>query len=270
MTSVPRRRADRVAGILQCLTDEHSVDAAALAAKFDVSPATMRRDLQMLADQRLLVRTHGGARAYDVASELPLRYRGTTRRDEKLAIAAAAAELLPKGLLVLGLSGGTTASEFARVIASRVDLTVVTTALNIAAELALRPRLKVIMTGGVARPQSYEVVGPFAEQTLQALHLEVAVVGVDGITAQDGLTTHDEIEAHTNRTLISRARRVIVIADGSKVGRVLLAQMCPLDAVHDFVTDDTADPETLDQLRAAGVAVHVVHAHPEATDPADG
>jgi DeoR family transcriptional regulator of aga operon len=255
---VSLRRADRVSAILDRLAAEHSLNAADLADEFGVSAATLRRDLQMLEDQKLLSRTHGGALAQDVAYELPVRYRGGRQRDEKRAIAARAADLLPKGPLTMGLTGGTTTSEVARIIADRVDVTVVTNALNIATELALRPRLKLILTGGVTRTQSYELVGPFADQTLSALHLEVAVVGVDGISADAGLTTHDEVEAHTNRMMISRAARVMVVADGSKVGRVLLARIAPVEAVTDLVTDSTADPEALDALRRTGLAVHVV------------
>ncbi len=258
MPRVSLRRADRVSAILERLAAEHSLNAAELADEFGVSTATVRRDLQMLEDQKLLNRTHGGALAQDVAYELPVRYRGGRNRDQKRAIAAVAADLLPKGLLTMGLTGGTTTSEVARLIADRMDVTVVTNALNIATELALRPRLKLILTGGVTRSQSYELVGPFADQTLAALHLEVAVVGVDGITADAGLTTHDEVEAHTNRTMIGRAARVIVVADGSKIGRVLLAQICPVESVTDLVTDSSADPAALEALRRAGVAVHLV------------
>ncbi|MEI8057711.1 MAG: DeoR/GlpR family DNA-binding transcription regulator [Actinomycetes bacterium] len=260
MARVSLRRADRVSSILDRLATTHSVNAASLALEFGVSAATLRRDLQMLEDQRLLSRTHGGALAHDVAYELPVRYRGGRNRDEKRAIAIKAAELLPKGRLTMGLAGGTTTSEVARLIAERVDLTVVTNALNIATELALRPRLKLILTGGVTRSQSYELVGPFAEQTLQALHLEVAIVGVDGISAAAGLTTHDEVEAHTNRTMVSRAKRVIVVADGSKIGRVLLARICALESAHDLVTDSSADPQALNAIRATGITVHVVGA----------
>ena len=252
------RRADRVTAILERLAAEQSLKATDLAREFGVSAATLRRDLQLLEDQKLLSRTHGGARAQDVAYELPVRYRSGRRREEKVRIAARAADLLPRGRLTLGLTGGTTTSEVARVIAGRVDLTVVTNALNIATELAVRPRVKVIVTGGVTRPQSYELVGPLADRTMSGLHLEVAVVGVDGIDANAGLTTHDEVEAHTNASMVDRAARIIVVADGSKVGRVLLARICAIDKVTELVTDSSADPRALDLLRAQGVLVHVV------------
>jgi len=226
-----------------------------LSRSFGVSAATLRRDLQMLEEQKLLNRTHGGAVAQDVAYELPVRYRGGQQRQQKQQIARAVAARVPHEPLVLGLTGGTTTSEVARLLSERTQLTVVTNALNIAAELALMPRLKLVVTGGVARPQSYELVGPWAERTLASVTIGLAIVGVDGISAEDGLTTHDEVEAHTNHAMISRARRVIVAADGSKVGRALLARIAAAEDVHELVTDRTADPGAVAALRDAGMTV---------------
>jgi DeoR family transcriptional regulator of aga operon len=257
---VPRstlRRADRVSTILGRLAHDGSVDAGRLADEFAVSAATIRRDLQMLADQKLLSRTHGGAVAADIEYELPVRYRGGRYREQKRAIARCAAARLPHGPLTIGLTGGTTTHEVARLVAERFDLTVVTNALDIAVELAMRPRLKLIMTGGVSRTQSYELVGPLADQILAGLNIGVAVVGVDGISVRGGLTTHDEVEAHTDHAMISRAARVIVVADGSKVGQDCLARICPVTDVSELITDASADPATLDALRRAGLTVVV-------------
>jgi DeoR family transcriptional regulator of aga operon len=251
------RRADRVSAILERVSQDGSVDAGALAEEFDVSTATIRRDLQVLEEQRLVARTHGGAVAVDVAYELPVRYRTGQHREEKVRVAQCAADILPRGPLTLGLTGGTTTLILARLLADRVDLTVVTNALNIGSELALRPRLKLIMTGGVSRTQSYELVGPIADQALSGLNMEIAVVGVDGISARGGLTTHDEIEAHTNAAMIRRADQVIVVADGSKVGRVCLAGICPVADVTMLITDNGADPEQIAAIRRAGTRVMV-------------
>ena len=250
-------RADRVSTILDRVSGDGSVDAGALAEEFAVSVATIRRDLQALEDQKLLTRTHGGAIAADVSYELPVRYRIGQHRDEKQAIARTAMSRLPHGPLTVGLTGGTTTHAIARLLADRYDLAVVTNALNIAAELALRPRLRLVMTGGVSRTQSYELVGPIADRTLAGLNIEIAIVGVDGITARTGLTTHDDIEANTNATMIHQAERVIVVADGSKVGRVCLARICPLADIDEFVTDATADPSALGAIEAAGVKVTI-------------
>jgi len=254
------RRADRVSTILERLAHDGSVDAGRLADDFDVSPATIRRDLQMLEDQKLLSRTHGGAVAVDVPYELPVLYRGGQHREQKRAIARCAVARLPHGPLTVGFTGGTTTYEVACLLSERFDLTIITNALNIAVELALRPRLKLIITGGVSRTQSYELVGPFADRLLAGLNIGVAVVGVDGIIARGGLTTHDEIEAHTNHAMIRRADRVIVVADGSKVGQILLAQICPVADVAELITDSSADPVALDGIRRAGTEVIIADA----------
>ena len=259
IATVSIRRAERVSSILERLAAVNSLNASELAAEFGVSTATLRRDLQMLEDQHLALahawRCAGSGSRVRAAGSLS---RWAAPRAEAADRSTMAASLLPRGRLTLGLTGGTTTSEVARRIATRVDLTVVTNALNIAAELALRPRIKIIMTGGVARAQSYEVVGPLAEQTLIGLNIEVAVVGVDGISAAGGLTTHDEVEAHTNACMIDRSASCIMVADGSKIGRVLLAQICPISRVTELITDDSADESALDDLRQAGVTVHLV------------
>jgi DeoR family transcriptional regulator of aga operon len=241
------RRAERVSAILDRLADSGSVAVADLAAEFGVSLATLRRDLQLMEEQKLLGRTHGGAVARDAAHELPVRYR-TQQREQKRAIARVAVTRIPLGTVV-GLTGGTTTTEVARQLTVRDSLTVVTNALNIAAELAIRPKVKVVVPGGVARPQSYELVGVWSEQALRSINIGVAVVGVDGVDVDGGLTTHDEVEAHTNAALVARARTVVVVADASKLGRVHLARIAGLDQVDEIITDDAADPGTVARLR---------------------
>ena len=246
-------RADRFGRILELLARDGSVSVVALAGDLGVSEATVRRDLQLLGEQRLLERSHGGAVAQGTAHELPVRYR-TGRSDEKQRIARAAAELVEPGMSV-GLNGGTTTTEVARALAARQDLTVVTNALNIAVELAVRANLKLIVTGGVARSASYELVGPLADATLQGIYVDLAFVGVDGIDAVHGLTTQNEVEAATDRALMARAGRTIVVADASKLGHVAFAFIAALGPVEALLTDADADPAEVERLRAAGLRV---------------
>jgi DeoR family transcriptional regulator of aga operon len=250
------RRAERVSMILDHLDVAGSISVPDLAEMFGVSLATVRRDLQLLEEQKLLERTHGGAVAVEVAHELPVRYRTGQQSAQKREIARVAVSRVPLGAVV-GLTGGSTTTEVARQLAVRESLSVVTNALNIAAELALRPKFKVVVPGGVARPQSYELVGLWSDQALRVLNIGVAIVGVDGVDAEGGITTHDEVEAQTNAALLSRARRVIVVADSSKFGRVLLARIAGLDEVDEIITDSQADPTEVERLRVAGVTVTI-------------
>ena len=238
------RQADRVGAILERLSASGSVSVAELADGLAVSAATIRRDLELLDDQRLLTRTHGGAVAQGVLYELPLRYRTARHQGEKRRIASEAARGVADGEAI-GLTGGTTTTEVARALVDRQRLTVVTNALNIASELAIRPNLKLVVTGGWARSESYELVGPLAELSLAGLNLDVVFLGVDGISHDAGLMTQ-------------RARRAVAVADSSKIGRTAFARICPIDRVDELITDSAADPRALDAIRDAGVVVSIV------------
>lgn len=251
------QQAERLGAILERLADAGTVAVVTVARDLGVSAATVRRDLELLERQRLLTRTHGGAVGRDVLYELPLRYKTGQRQEEKRRIAHEAASRA-SGVQALGLTGGTTTTEVARALVDRQGLTVVTNALNIASELAIRPNLKLVVTGGVARSESYELVGPLAEASLAELNLDIVFVGADGVSPSAGVTTHHEVEAHTNRALIGRARRVVVVADSSKLGRVAFARICDLEEVHELITDRDADAATIAAVRGTGVRVVMV------------
>ena len=269
LLSAPMQRPTRWTALLDMLAGDGRVEIDAAAERLGVSPATVRRDLDELASQQLLVRTRGGAVPTSVSYDLPLRYKLTRRPDEKRSIAATAAELVVPGSVV-GLNGGTTTTEVARALALRADLhadpgdtngnpiTIVTNALNIAHELAVRPHVKLVVTGGVVRSQSYELAGPLAMPALERLTLDLAILGVDAVSVADGATTNNETEAAVNELMAQRARTVVVVADASKLGRRAFARICPIDRVDILVTGATGDGQSIADLRAAGVDVMTV------------
>jgi DeoR family transcriptional regulator of aga operon len=159
--------------------------------------------------------------------------------------------------MAVGLTGGTTATEVARAVAGQ-RLTIVTNALNIASELGVRPNIKLIVTGGLARSQSYELSGPIAEASLTGLNLDVAFIGVDGVDATAGCTTHEEVEAHTNAVMIRHAEHVVLVADSSKIGKVAFARICEAGEVDELITDRAAGPAAVRALTDAGVRVRLV------------
>ncbi|GAA4761395.1 DeoR/GlpR family DNA-binding transcription regulator [Streptomyces sanyensis] len=261
---------ERWNALLELLAAEGRVEVEEAAGALRVSPATIRRDLDELAGQQMLVRTRGGAVAHGVSYELPLRYKSARHASEKQRIAAAAADLIGQGEVV-GLNGGTTTTEVARVLALRAGgahrdapeprapfLTVVTNALNIAGELAVRPQIKIVVTGGVARPQTYELVGPLAAGVLGEVVLDVAVLGVDALDAELGVMTRHEDEASVSRQFAERARRVVVVADSSKMGRRAFARICGLERVDVVVTDAGIDGESATRLKDAGIRLLAV------------
>ncbi len=255
----------RLNKVLEFVTERGNVSIADVADALDVSPATVRRDLNLLAQQRLVTRTHGGASALGSGYELPLQYKLVRQAEGKAAIAKAVAALVSAGDSV-GLNGGTTTSEVARVLGSSERLlargstpgiTIVTNALNIAYELSVREHVKIVVTGGVPRSQSYELVGPLVAASLKEFSLDLAVLGVDGLTGRFGVTTIHEGEAEASRQIATVARRVVVAADSTKLGKTTFARICPLEQVDTLVTDLPLSADLAAAMETAGVEVVV-------------
>jgi DeoR family transcriptional regulator of aga operon len=252
------KRSRRMLEIVELITSRGSVSLGDLSETLGVSAATVRRDLADLEYQRLILRTHGGATGIESLAELPVTLRDSRFQEAKRAIAAVVAELVPTERYAVALSGGSTAATVARALSNHTDLTIVTNSLSIAALVTSFPQLKVIMTGGLLRSQSLELVGVLAENTFNAINVGTAILGTDGISAAGGVTTHDETEARTNNAMVTHAQRTVVVADGSKIGRIALAKVADLEQVELLITDESADADELDRIRAAGVEVRVV------------
>ena len=249
--------------LLELLAAAGQLQVEEAAKALGVSAATVRRDFDELAGQQMLTRIRGGAVAQGVTYDLPLRYKSEKHPSEKQRIAAVAAALVRPGQVV-GLNGGTTTTEVARALATRADLssetpapavTIVTNALNIATELAVRQHIKIVATGGVARPQSYELTGPLATGVLEQVALDIAFIGVDGIDAAAGATAHHEGEASINQLMSAHAAQVIIVADSSKVGRRAFARICAAREIDALVTDAGIDAEQQAKLKDAGIDV---------------
>jgi len=250
----PRIRESRLRSIIEVIDDNGAVGVENLAELLGVSTATIRRDLARLADQGVITRSHGGAMRADVGLEVPISFRRGTAVAQKRRIAAAAATLIGEGAIV-GITGGTTTIAVARALASVRKLTVVTNALNVGMELARHRNIRLVLTGGVCRTASFELSGPIAESTLSGYNLDVAFIGVDGIDADAGCTTHDDSEARANAALVKIARHTVIVADSSKIGRITFASICPIDLVDQLITDNEADPQAVSRLEATGLRV---------------
>jgi len=257
----PPRRAARLRCLLALLRERHEATPAELAAHLGVSGATVRRDLADLEQRMLVHRTHGRVRVVDAEHhELPVTLRDGQFRDAKRRIATYAATLVPPGRHGVAINGGSTAAEVARALGSHAGLTAMTNSLSTALQLAARPQLRVVVNGGWLRQQSHELVGPLAEAAFSSTRFGTALLGADGVSASVGATTHDETEARVNRQMVLHADRVVIVADGSKVGRITDASFAAAGELHDLVTDATAPPGEVLRLRGLGVRVHVVAA----------
>jgi DeoR family fructose operon transcriptional repressor len=231
------------------------VDVTSLARELDVTPETVRRDLTALERHGVLRRVHGGAIPVErLGFEPALADREGLLAGEKQRIAKAALDELPDGGAVI-LDAGTTTVRLAELIPLDRELTVVTHALPVATVLASHPGITLHLVGGTVRGRTLAAVGSWALRDLAEIHADVAFLGMNGITVEHGLTTPDLAEAAVKRALVHAARRVVVLADHTKIGRADFAHVERLSAVDTVITDSAVEPELADEIEAAGPTV---------------
>ena len=248
--------SDRRNRILERVAEDQSLHITQLALELGVSEMTVRRDIARLERQGFVRRTYGGATAHLTRSlDLGINPRTLENAQAKRLIGVAAARLLTDAATMF-VGVGTTTEQFARFLPARAELTVITESLPIATLLGTRP-LRVVVLGGTLLTDELACVGPAALATLARYRADVAVLGAAGFSARYGLTELTEEEAENHRVMMARSDRVVVLADGSKLGARTMAQVAPAAAVALLVTDEGAPAGELDVLREAGVDVLV-------------
>ncbi|HTV85806.1 MAG TPA: transcriptional repressor AgaR [Dyella sp.] len=232
-----------------------------LAARFGTSSVTIRNDLETLARNAAIARSHGGALPVTqaTANDIPLNIKETRSHAQKVRIGHAAAKMIREGETII-LDSGSTTVEIARQIRQMKfeSLTVVTNALNIALELSTLPHVRVMMLGGMLRHTSYSLVGPDAEQALSRISADRLFLGVDGLDPVVGVTTPDPLEASLNALMIRVSRETVAVFDASKLGQRSLSVITPVQTLNTVITDSSAAPEMVEALQEAGVQVMLV------------
>jgi DeoR family transcriptional regulator of aga operon len=223
-----------------------------------ISRITIRKDLDFLESKRMVQRTHGGALAPQTSALLDpsLKEKEQHQHKEKLLIAATAAKLVQEGQCVL-LDSGSTTTAIARALREYSHLTVITNAVNIAAELA-GTEFDVILTGGSLRKNSFSLVGPLAEDTLREIRADILFLGVDGFDTRIGVTTPNVLESRVNRAMVQASTKVVAVCDSTKFLRRSLALIVPPTAIHTVITDDQISDEDAEILRNSGIELIIV------------
>lgn len=249
-------RQDRILGMLR---KDKAVQVSQLSDILSVSEMTIRRDLLKLEQAGLLTRTFGGAVAASSFAALQLSFaeKEAICTEDKRAIGLAAARLIKDGETI-AFSAGTTTLQVARLIDEVENLTVVTNAINIAMELANRPTIKLLVTGGSLRERSFALVGAFGEAMLEQIHINKVFLGATGISVEHGVTTLDLSEGSMYKAMIQAAEETIVVADHSKFGRVTLAPIAGIGEVAKIITDTGISAEYLPKLEQLGIEVIIV------------
>ncbi len=243
--------------ILGVLGQNGRVTVDELVKRFGISAVTARGDLDALSESGVLVRSHGGGiRPLTATPEHPLKVREGMHHDEKVRIAEAAAQLIQPLQTVILCTGSTLAALAVQIRRNCPDsITVITHALNIAAQLADLPKLSLVMLGGFLRHPSSAFVGPHAEQMMHSLHADHCFMSTVGLDAEVGLTTLDIMEAQLNRRMMESATQVTVLADSSKFGHRSLSLISDFRSVQRVITDTNAPAQDVEKLRSRGIEV---------------
>ncbi|WP_307787035.1 DeoR/GlpR family DNA-binding transcription regulator [Mycolicibacterium mengxianglii] len=248
-----RTRRDRIE---QLVRTAREIGYAELAAEFEVSEMTIRRDVEALEALGVLRRVMGGVIAVQGKDNEPsFATRMADAAQEKNHIADMVADLIgPKETLIL--DSGSTALAVAHSLRGRgLGLTVVTPSIMAALALVDEPDTSVVLTGGELRSGELSLIGPSAEDTLSHYNCDTYVMGVAGIDGERGISDYHQAESRVKRAASSRADRVIVAADKSKLGRVTFVSIAALSQIDAIVTDGPSDHPTLVAARGAGVEV---------------
>jgi DeoR/GlpR family transcriptional regulator of sugar metabolism len=245
--------------IAQLLQERDSVTVAELTARFGVTDTSIRHDLTVLQKAGRLRRVHGGAVSHLSAGVgNGASARAHENIAEKRAIGQRAAGLIRLGDAVLLDSGSTVAQLVHQVpepLRASDAITIVTHSLPVIEEVGSWEQPHLICLGGLYLPTHRASVGPLTLANLRDLTADVAFLGCDGLTVEGGLTTPHMLIAQVGAALAASARKVVALADATKLGRAGFTPIVPLEAVDVLVTDQRADRDLVDQIRAAGVEV---------------
>ncbi|WP_186565799.1 DeoR/GlpR family DNA-binding transcription regulator [Lawsonibacter celer] len=248
-------KAERYKKIVDFVNECGAATVDRLAEVTQVSKATIRRDLVQLAQERALLRTHGGAVVYRQipAEELPIEVRGQMHREAKELVAEAAVSLIREETTIY-IGAGTTGRALASKLGNFHRLTVLTNDLDVARAVAATDNT-LIVAGGQLKKNSWTLYGFFTEQMLQELQVDTAFMIVDAVDVGNGFMDYGVDEVSQKRLVLHNAKRCIMLCDATKFKNSAFVNVCPLSTVQGVVTNAEADPADLKVLREAGIQV---------------
>ncbi|WP_198315557.1 DeoR/GlpR family DNA-binding transcription regulator [Chitinophaga tropicalis] len=250
--------AQRHAYILDRVKKEGNVRVADLLAALDVSAVTIRKDLALLEEKKLLFRTHGNVSlANPYTKDRDVNEKENILADQKTRIGLKAAELIEPDDAII-IASGTTVLQLARAIPKEMRLTVLTSAMNISMALLDKPNVEIVQLGGIVRKTSTSVTGNYAESILDNFTCSKLFLGVDGIDPEQGCTTSNMMEATLNKAMIRTAQKTIILTDSSKFGRRGFGKICMLNEIDQIITDDGISSSMVQDLENIGVEVTIV------------
>jgi DeoR/GlpR family transcriptional regulator of sugar metabolism len=246
---------DRQEQILKYIERNQRIGVNQLSQLFGISIATARRDLDDLANQGKIERTHGGALLIQKAPpELPVYQRQAEQAEEKARIGTAAAHLIKAGDTIF-LGCGTTVLEICKHLSQIRDLTVYTNSLLVVNQLVNMPEIQFVVIGGEFRRTEYECHGYFAEKCLSEIFIDKVFFGIHAISLEKGMTNNYLPSLTTDRKVLETGKEIIVLADHTKFNRVSSTLVAPVTIVHKIITDDQTPNDIIHELMQKGIEV---------------
>ena len=248
------KAAERKLRIRQMFESRDFLDLETLCRELDASESSVRRDLDILEEEKVLRRVYGGAISLQPPPNRAFDYAVETERcsDEKARIARVTSSLIHNGQTVI-LDGGSTVAAVAHELSSK-SLHIVTNSLPIAESLESARNIELTLTGGYLYPRLRVLLGPFCEQMLSAVRADVVIMGIGGIS-ESGFSNNNTLVVGSEQKMIEYSGKVIIVADRTKFGRGGMFPVAPLGAANTVVTDKGASPESVAMLRGQGIEV---------------
>ena len=248
---------DRHQKIIDILNEKKDVTVQYLSAELNISAVTIRKDLRMLENKKLLYRNHGGATlSKPFVNDSHVNVKEFINAKEKSAIGKEAARIINDDQYII-IASGTTVLAFARQINPSNRITIVTSALNVAIELVNKDNVEVLQLGGYIRKSSNSAIGHYSELILKETACSKLFLSVDGIDLDYGLSSSNALEAHLNQQMIESSEEVIVLVDSSKFGKRSFGRICGLDNVDHIITDKSISKEIADRIIDLGIKLTI-------------
>ncbi|MBL6457246.1 DeoR/GlpR transcriptional regulator [Belnapia sp. T6] len=248
--------SDRQQAILSLARGAGRVGVEALAARFGVSPQTIRKDLNLLRDLGLLARQHGGAMLASGVANASYEARRALAHEEKRRIAERCAALIPDGSSLF-INIGTTTEEVARALARHRDLLVVTNNIHVVSILLPSPGVEVVVAGGPVRRSDGGIAGEATVDLVSEFKLDFAVMGASALDEDGSLLDYDYREVRVSRAILGNARQPILVADAGKFARTAPIRIGHVRQLHTVVTDQPPPPRFAAACREAGTRIEV-------------
>jgi DeoR/GlpR family transcriptional regulator of sugar metabolism len=252
MSLIKEERLDR---IVRHLYQQEQMSVPELSTLLNVSPATIRRDIEQLVAKGLATRTHGGIVLPESAKlDHPVFQRRYLHADEKCSIGRTAAQLIHDDETVF-LGSGSTVMEVAEHLKGKRNLTVITNSLPVCNLLAKETGISLVMTGGFLRSTELSLIGHIVETSLADLRADKAVMSIQGVHLQHGLTNNDPAETMVDRTIFAFAPALVLLADHTKLNKTKASFVAELSVVNTLITDRNAPTDFLEELERMGIDV---------------